>query len=144
LGDEASIARLDMTAYTHLSKAVADFKQLGYRLVIWDAFRTAAVQKELRAIDTDSRYVLEHSQHSVGLALDVTLADKAGKLLDMGTDHDEFSDLAHDGAAGLTELQESNRHTLKTTMSRNGFTVWPYEWWHFDYTGAERSPKRFD
>jgi len=133
LGDEASIARLDMAAATHLSKAAADFKEQGYRLVLWDAFRSEAIQRELRAIDPDDKYVLEHSQHSLGLAVDVTLADKDGALLAMGTDHDEFSERAHPDAKGLTEQQEKHRIILQNTMSRHGFVIWPYEWWHFDF-----------
>lgn len=140
LAEGATIARLDMGAATRLSKVAAELIEDGYKMVLWDAFRSEEVQRELRVIDADAKYVLEESQHSLGLAVDVTLADKDGNLLDMGTDHDEFSDWAHDGAAGLTENQEANRYLLKITMARHGFTVWPYEWWHFDFDPANIKP----
>lgn len=138
LDDAASIARLDMAAASQLAKAAADFQAQDLRLVIWDAYRSVHTQAELRAIDPNQKYVLELSQHSPGLAVDITLADTSGKLLDMGTDHDEFSERAHADTTDITDEQRSNRQLLKDIMTKHGFVVWPYEWWHFDYVSRQQ------
>lgn len=118
-----------------LSSAAAHFAVDGYKLVVWDAYRPNEVQQILleAAPASKNQYVLEDSNHSKGLAVDVTLVDATGTYLDMGTDHDEFSERAHIGAAGLTPEQQQNRNTLSKGMKQAGFTQWPYEWWHFDF-----------
>ncbi|WP_211251575.1 M15 family metallopeptidase [Maribacter antarcticus] len=34
---------------------------------------------------------------------------------------------------GLTAEQRKFRSLLKSEMENNGFTVYEYEWWHYDY-----------
>jgi D-alanyl-D-alanine dipeptidase len=133
LDEATSIARLDIGAATRLRKASTQFKERGFKLVIWDAYRSERTQAELRAIDPDEKYVLEKSQHALGLAVDITLATEDGTLLDMGTDHDDFSERAHPDSTDVTDLQQNNRLILIETMAKFGFKVWPYEWWHFDF-----------
>lgn len=135
LGDVVTVARLEMAAATALRKAASRFQEQDLRLVIWDAYRPEHVQTALRKTDPDKKYVLEHSQHSLGLAVDITLATAEGKLLDMGTDHDDFSERAHPDSKAVSQLQRSNRQLLIDGMREYGFVVWPYEWWHFDYVG---------
>lgn len=115
---------------------VADLlRKQSLRLVIWDAFRSLDVQRQLLAVNSDEKYVLEESNHCKGLAVDVTLADERGRLLDMGTDHDDFTPKAHSDATDLTDEQFANRQALTATMQQAGFSQWPYEWWHFDFVG---------
>jgi len=116
-----------------LAQAAELFRAQGLHLVIWDAYRPMKVQEQLKVAHADRHYVLDESNHSRGLAVDLTLTTKHGSLLDMGTDHDNFSKLAQPIAPDLTPEQQSNRMLLIDTMQRVGFTVWPYEWWHFDY-----------
>jgi len=70
--------------------------------------------------------------------VDVTLVDLAsGKQLSMPTPFDDFTEKA---AADYTQLSDSiiaNRQLLSKVMKENGFAIYPYEWWHFDYTGWE-------
>ena len=131
------IPRLIEPAAIALQKVAEHFRQRDLRLVIWDAYRTEDVQEALRKIVSDDRYVLKNSRHCQGLAVDLSLATKEGELLDMGTDHDNFTEKAHadaDRADGLTAEQLRNRDLLTRTMERHGFFAqWPYEWWHFDY-----------
>jgi D-alanyl-D-alanine dipeptidase len=138
-----NIGKLDMGAAVSLSKSVPHFKDVGVRLVIWDAFRSESTQKALRACDPDAKYVLEKSQHSLGLAVDVTLANEDGTLLDMGTDHDVFSELSYPDSKAVSELQKTNRQFLIDIMKQYGFVVWPYEWWHFDYKPETLPPRMF-
>jgi D-alanyl-D-alanine dipeptidase len=133
LYEESFVPQLSASAAHALASAESFFIQRGFRLVIWDAFRPAQVQKQLRQLQDDDRFVLEQSRHNKGMAVDVTLASKTGNYLDMGTDFDDFGDKAYFDAEGLTTAQIKNRKLLNRGMSQAHFTQWPYEWWHFDY-----------
>jgi len=133
----ATSAQLDTTAAQALRRAAELFRQQHLRLVIWDAYRSNQVQEQLRAVEPDDQYVLKESNHCLGLAVDVTLATDTDERLDMGTDHDDFSPMAHTDAQGLTAEQAHNRQLLIDIMQQAGFRVWPYEWWHFDYIGDD-------
>jgi D-alanyl-D-alanine dipeptidase len=70
--------------------------------------------------------------HSKGLAIDLTLIDKDGNELDMGTEFDFFGPEAHQGY-NHTEAVKRNRWILKSTMEKHGFGSIRTEWWHFSY-----------
>ena len=82
--------------------------------------------------------------HNYGLALDLSITDAEGNLLDMGTDFDSFERCAGEvGEADalqsgrLTEQQVNNRKILRSIMTRAGFVPLGSEWWHFNaYTRA--------
>jgi D-alanyl-D-alanine dipeptidase len=106
-------------------------------------------------------YIAEHSGHSTGAALDLTLVDlQAGPSapfdanktyadctaaealrapegsVDMGTGYD-CSDLkAHTAAPSITAVQRSWRNTLVSAMARQGFVNYAKEWWHFSLPGV--------
>lgn len=126
--------RLTQPAAEALVKVAQLLRNEGLHLVIWDAFRSEQVQEKLRQYVNDDRYASKNSKHCKGLALDVSLANKDRLLLDMGTDHDDFSSRAHINASGLTDEQQYNRRLLKKYMEQDSlFRQWPYEWWHFDF-----------
>jgi D-alanyl-D-alanine dipeptidase len=125
--------RLTATTAKRLQKAANDFRDQGLRLVIWDAFRPLAVQRQLLLLMHDERYIRKDSNHCLGKAVDITLAKIDGTHLDMGTDHDDFTHRAHVKTTDLNPEQVHNRDILAAVMQRHGFTQWPYEWWHFDY-----------
>ncbi len=128
LYDEGFTAKLDIEAVQAIKTAESDFNKLGFKLVIWDAYRPEEVQKKLREICNDDRYVAKVSNHTKGLAVDVTLADyENSELVDMGGDHDEFS------METTTDRQANNRNLLSEIMQKNGFNVNEFEWWHFDF-----------
>lgn len=129
---KSTIARLRPITLKALKKAADELNQEGLRLVVWDAYRPQNAQKELREICHDDRYVRKTSNHSCGIAVDITLADDNGKYLDMGCDFDKFSDLAHTKCSSLTTKEINNRQKLNRTMSNAGFRQLPTEWWHFD------------
>lgn len=79
------------------------------------------------------------SLHNFGLAMDLTLQKRTGELLDMGTDFDDFRDLAQPQkenefliSGELTRAQLENRLILRGLMEKQGFKVLPHEWWHFN------------
>ena len=117
----------------------------GYSLVIFDAARPMYAQAALKqtvAGTPYSNYVSSGKTgglHNYGLALDLTLADSTGKLLDMGTDFDSFETCAGEvGEAAalesgrLTQAQVDNRNLLRGIMKRAGWVTLPSEWWHFN------------
>lgn len=73
--------------------------------------------------------------HTTGGAVDLTLIDKSGTPLQMGTDFDNFSEKAHTNYFENTSCIEirDNRRLLYHVMIEAGFTNLPSEWWHFDY-----------
>jgi D-alanyl-D-alanine dipeptidase len=124
-----------------LAAAQDEFFGKGLSLKVWDAFRPLHVQREMWKVKPDSNYVANPangSRHNRGAAVDVTLVDKDGRELDMGTAFDDFSAKAHLDAAGLTEAAQKNRGLLRTVMERHGFKPLKTEWWHFDDADWEK------
>lgn len=138
----------------------------GYRLKIFDAYRPAAAVRHFlmwALDDLDLRmkpyfypdlekkslfangYIAEHSGHSRGSALDLTLLDmRSGKELDMGSPFDLFSEASHPDYKGITEDQYTNRLLLRKVMMRNGFQPYETEWWHFSLKDEPYPDTYFD
>lgn len=137
-------------------------------LVIWDAWRPVAVQQalydafkaDLRVqypniseeeldkktqifVSLPSRDPSQPSPHLTGGAIDLTLGDSQGQVLDMGTEFDDFSKVANTAyyeilrkQRPLTESEvkcQKNRRLLFHLMKQVGFTNYPAEWWHYDF-----------
>lgn len=149
--------------------AAAKLLPPGYRFVVLDCWRPLKVQQALFAIlqgelkekhpllpveeitkmtltyvALPSRDAQKPSPHNTGGAVDLTIADENGLLLDMGTDYDDataraatayFEQRLADGAeltpAELEALK--NRRLLFHSMTAAGFTNYADEWWHYDY-----------
>jgi zinc D-Ala-D-Ala dipeptidase len=87
--------------------------------------------------------------HSTGAALDVTLVDAKGQIIDMGSPIDEMSprsypdhyapasDESHEPTGQASNANHAqfhqNRLVLKQAMTSVGFEQHPQEWWHFSY-----------
>lgn len=74
--------------------------------------------------------------HSTGAAMDITLADAAGREVDMGSPIDEGAPPADpDYFAYATDAAgqkaHENRRLLQQIMLAEGFCQYPAEWWHF-------------
>ncbi len=117
----------------------------GYRFIVYDAYRSPIVQTKLWQHvkgTPNARYVAYPkciSMHSLGLALDLTIADSFGKPLDMGTDYDAFTQLAQPRfelqslrSGALSKAQYENRLLLRSIMKRAGFFQLQSEWWHYE------------
>ena len=128
-----SKALLRSDAASALALAANEFKARGLNILVWDCVRSPEVQEQLLLVHASENYVRKRSNHCLGIAIDLTLCDTAGNDLDMGTDFDHFSPKAHLNSRTITTEQRANRKLLRSVMERAGFTVWPYEWWHFDY-----------
>lgn len=113
-------------------------KEKGLRLKIYDGYRPLSVQKKMWVIMPDDRYVAnpaKGSRHNRGCAVDLTIIDKDGNELPMGTAYDDFTEKAHFNYKGLSSEERANRDLLRSLMIESGFEPITSEWWHFDFKG---------
>jgi len=109
------------------------------QLVMWDA-----VKGTPKARYVANPHTKTGSIHSYGAAVDLTLADKDGKELDMGTPYDHLGELAeprHEekflAEGKLTKQQVANRRILRRAMRSSGMHGLLHEWWHFNEHAPE-------
>lgn len=134
-----------------LVKAAEVFRQMGYGVLIYDAYRPQKAVDDFVAWSQEPEnfatkaefypalektdlfpmgYIARQSGHTRGSTIDLTLT-KSGVPIDMGTCFDLMDDLSHHGAAGITEAQEQNRALLRGVMCWAGFASYENEWWHY-------------
>ena len=122
---------------------VAAHKKLkinGLGLKMFDCYRPRPYQQRLWDKVPNPDYVTppgKGSMHSRGAAVDLTIVDKNGKELDMGTPYDFFGEKAHADYTALPEKVLQNRKLLKKTMESVGFRGIRTEWWHFSFGKKE-------
>lgn len=111
----------------------------GYGLLIHDAYRPWYITKvfwdatpaDLHDFVADPS---KGSKHNRGCAVDLTLFDlNTAKTVVMPSLYDEMSERAYANYNGGTDEQRNLRDLLRTEMEAEGFTVYEFEWWHFDY-----------
>jgi D-alanyl-D-alanine dipeptidase len=148
----------DLAAVTLLAARTVHRKH-GLRLVVYDGLRTVTAQEAMletpvvRAnphwLEGDDRVLSSPGMggHPRGMAVDVSLEDAAGHLLDMGTDFDEFPEgssgpdhnRAHRAYAALPEIVKENRAILEGAMTDAALALGlpllplPVEWWDFRF-----------
>jgi D-alanyl-D-alanine dipeptidase len=129
----------------------------GVRLLVREGFRTASSQRaildrysgrlrishpgisdlELRRLT--SRFVapLDVAPHVAGAAVDVTLVDRNGRRLDMGTSVDATPEDSRNAcafdAAIISADARTNRGLLATALTTAGLVNYPTEWWHWSF-----------
>ena len=119
-----------------LVKANEAFKQLGYRIKLFDCYRPLSVQKKMWKILPGTHYVAnpaKGSKHNIGAAVDLTLVDAQGKELNMGTPFDFFGKEAHHTYTEHSKEVLENRKLLKETLDKYNFKSIYSEWWHYEY-----------
>jgi serine beta-lactamase-like protein LACTB len=111
----------------------------GYGLLIHDAYRPWYVTKMFwDATPADKKIFVANpdngSRHNRGCAVDLTLFDlKTGKVIEMVAGYDEMTDRSFPDYYGGTTEQRWHRSLLREAMEAEGFSIYEYEWWHFDY-----------
>nr|AIA11827.1 ClassD_beta_lactamase [uncultured bacterium]AIA11998.1 ClassD_beta_lactamase [uncultured bacterium]AIA12065.1 ClassD_beta_lactamase [uncultured bacterium] len=114
-------------------------KKQGLGLVIFDGYRPWSITKLFwEVVREDQRKFVANpangSKHNRGCAVDLSIYDlQTGKLTEMPSDFDEFTERASPDYAGGTDKERANRDLLRRLMEAEGFTVNANEWWHFDY-----------
>ncbi len=124
-----------------IAKAHKVLKDKGYGgFKMFDCYRPKPYQLRLWHKMPDSRYVTppwKGSQHTRGLAVDITIVDKEGNELDMGTPFDTFSEKAHSLYQNLPKNVLENRKLLRGVLAQVGFKSIRTEWWHFSFQNAK-------
>ena len=134
---------LHREAVTALAKSISIAQLAGLKLVVYDAYRPQQAQALLWNACPDPQYVVDvaiGSNHSRGTAIDVTLMDERGNVLDMGADFDEMHDRSHAWHPSVPPAAQRNRLLLNAIMFGGGFVGINSEWWHFELPDAARYP----
>jgi len=75
--------------------------------------------------------------HCTGGAIDLSIIDKFGKQLDMGTAMGVFNLDTYTYSDTIKPDVKINRKVLIDAMSKAGFLNFPAEWWHWSYGDRE-------
>lgn len=114
-------------------------KHLGFGLVVFDGYRPWNVTKLFWKVTPADKHNFvanpaKGSKHNRGCAVDLSLYDlRTGKEIEMTGNYDEMTERSYPTYTGGTDEQRKMRDLLRTNMEAEGFTVYEYEWWHFDY-----------
>jgi len=175
---------LSRPAAQALAQVQSDLAHQGLGLLVYDCYRPQRAVDDFVAWARDASdesarirhypavprsqlfqrgYIAEHSGHSRGSTVDLTLislasprphepepepddcrqGSEAGEgSLDMGTAFDCFDERAHTDHPGLSRRARRHRDLLRRAMLRRGFFAYPKEWWHFTLA-AEPFPHRY-
>lgn len=183
-GYEAGECILALEVARALSRVQSGLRERGLGLKVYDCYRprraAAAMMSWVRTAQETSLarhyyprlskhqllsqgYVAGHSEHSQGIAVDLTLVRTAGRSgrstartadrsdctapyaqrrhdgsVDMGTDFDCFDRASHTRAPGLAPEQRAARELLVEAMAQQGFENYSREWWHFRFPETAR------
>lgn len=130
----------------------------GWRLSIFDGYRPNSVQKfmvvytyeELLKIHPEMSPEARWAQvyqiwavpsddpatpppHSTGAAVDLTLINEQGQVVDMGSPIDELSPRSLPDYYPQASTYTAQRNLLNQVMNHAGFARHPEEWWHFSW-----------
>ena len=130
----------------------------GARLIVFDAARPRSVQQIIwdslkMPIEEKIKYASNPKiggLHNYGAAVDVSIADKNGKELDMGSPFDFFGELSYPESetkllkeGKLKQQQVNNRKLLRSVMHKAGFFNIQTEWWHFNSCTREQAMVKY-
>lgn len=129
-----------------------------YTLIVFDAVRPLSIQQKMwDTIALPAGEKIKYlsnpkhfSLHNYGAAVDLSIVDDNGILLDMGTPFDFFGEKAHPvkeqellASGELTQHQISNREILRSVMRKAGFFGIQTEWWHFNSCTREVAASKY-
>jgi len=129
----------------------------GYALLVYDAARPVAVQRYMWDLvkNTDKTDYVSNpdkkgGRHNYGMAVDLTIIDKKGQPLPMGTPFDYFGMEANTDneealvkSGKITNEAWQNRLLLRRVMQQAGFTTITSEWWHFNACSAKTAIAKY-
>ena len=139
-------AFLQRPAAEALVRANRELKPYGYGLIIHDGYRPWYVTKIFWDATPNYQKIFvanpaKGSVHNRGCAVDLSLYDlKTGEEVQMPSGYDEMTKRAYADYPGGTEGERERRALLRRVMEKQGFTVNPTEWWHFDYKDWKQYP----
>jgi D-alanyl-D-alanine dipeptidase len=118
----------------------------GYGVLVFDGYRPWRVTKLFWDVTPPAKreFVADPSKgskHNRGCAVDLSLYYLAtGREVPMPSAYDEMSPRAYPDYAEGPEPARAARDLLRAAMEREGFTVEPNEWWHFNYKDWKAYP----
>ena len=136
---EQARAFLQRPAAEALVRVSRALRARGYGLLVHDAYRPWYITKIFWDATPPDKHDFvanpaDGSRHNRGCAVDLTLYRLSdGQEVDMPSGYDEMSERAYPTYTGGTEGERRMRDVLRAAMEKEGFTVYPFEWWHFDY-----------
>jgi zinc D-Ala-D-Ala dipeptidase len=155
-GYRRRLCLLTEPAATALAEVQKDLAERGLGLKVFDCYRPARAVAHfmLWALDladerakaefypdVDKRdlfkdgYIAEHSSHSRGSTVDITLVrreeGKPAIEVDMGTPFDLFSPRSAPSSKDVSADAQAMRAKLLAAMTKRGFKPYAHEWWHF-------------
>lgn len=117
-------------------------RKQGYGLLLFDGYRPYSVTELFYEEIGDTTFVADPrrgSKHNRGMAIDLTLYDLKTKMpVLMPTAYDEASEKAYQDYSGGDPMALKNRAILRQAMEQVGFSIFQYEWWHYDFQGWEK------
>jgi D-alanyl-D-alanine dipeptidase len=157
---ELTHAFIQYECYLKLKNAFNILQQQkpGYTFIVYDAVRSIESQQLMwDSIDVPANtkhwYVANPQRgsiHNYGMALDISIVDDQGNVLDMGTEFDYFGELAYPEKTGyffnngdLTQQQYDNRNMLMSIMSKAYFYVSLTEWWHYNASSIDYAKNKY-
>ena len=169
-GYNANRVILSRQAAIALKAAADEFRQKGYVIKIYDAYRPqTAVDHFVRWSKNDDQrnkgdyypalskselfpnYIARKSGHSKGSTIDMTICYKnTGEEVDMGSHFDFFGPASHTLFLGkyqggeVTKEHQKNRLLLQSVMVKHGFKPYSNEWWHFTLKNEPYPQKWFN
>lgn len=139
-------AYLQRPAAEALLRVDRKLKALGYGILVHDAYRPWYVTKIFWDATPDNKKIFvadpkDGSRHNRGCAIDMSLYDlKTGKPVEMTGVYDEMSERSYPFYPGGTSIEHWHRDILRHAMESEGFTVYEFEWWHFDFKDWRHYP----
>ncbi|WP_119328326.1 M15 family metallopeptidase [Cysteiniphilum halobium] len=149
-------------ALQQVAKRVARYE---LNLLIWDAYRPLKAVEDFWQWSEDTHdnhtqcqyyprlskadlfeqgYFNKTSSHCSGSTVDLTLIDRQGRLLDMGTIFDYMDPLSHPGNQDVSAKVIAHRTLLRQEMLNAGFAPVATEWWHFQLIDEPFANQMFD
>ena len=119
-----------------LKKAIDLFKQDGYIMVIYDAYRPTSVQQRWFDVVQVHKWVANPAigmggVHDRGTAVDISLVNFNGKELEFPTPMHTFTEESARSSTAMTQTARQNMDYMLSVMQKCGFTYINSEWWHF-------------
>jgi D-alanyl-D-alanine dipeptidase len=135
-------AWLRKEAADSLKKVQEELNKEGLGIKVFDAYRPYEATLYFYEVYEDTTFVAapwKGSIHNRGGAVDLTLINiETGEELEMPTPFDEFSERASHHYTELPQNVLDNRQKLLKVMKDHGFTMYEYEWWHYNIKGRDK------
>lgn len=139
-------AFLQRPAAEALARVNRALRAKGYGLLVFDGYRPWSVTKQFWDLTPADKKVFvanpkNGSRHNRGGAVDLTLYDlKTGLEADMGGRYDEMTERSYVTYDKGPKEALARRELLADEMGKEGFFVYAFEWWHFDWKDFREYP----